>query len=230
MQLLAPDILEEARKLSVGVTGTAFAIGLLLWITGWWGHRFWIVLTSTVTAGIVGLSIGPLHGMKPLIAGLLLAIAAGVLALALVRVIVFGVGGAAAIFACQSLLPAAWHEPLACFLVGGLVSLLLFRLWTMVLTSGLGTLVMGYSVLCILDRMGKVDAVNWCEHNAPLANGALLGTTLAGVVVQYLIERRRAYIRRLHEDGYRYSITELDGDRAYRRSWFDRRRDYRRAG
>lgn len=231
MHLLAPDILEEARKLSVGVSGTAFGIGFLLWLTGWWGHRFWIVLTSTVVAGVVGLSIGPVHGMKPLVSGLLLALAAGVLALALVRVIVFIAGGSAAYVCSQALMPAAWHDPLAYFLVGGLISLLLFRVWTMVLTSGLGALVMGNGLLCMLDRLGKINAVSWCEQHAPLANGCLLGTMLAGVIIQFILDRRRARIRRLQEEEYRNNMAEYDAERPYyRRGWFDRRRDYRRAG
>src|SRR5436189_773433 len=117
MQFLAPDILDAARQVSLGVSGTGCAVGLLLWLTGWYGHRFWIVLGSTVVAGVAGLLLGPAHGMQPLVAGLLFAIAAGVLALALVRVIVFAAGGAAVCVACRGLLPAGWDGPLACFLI-----------------------------------------------------------------------------------------------------------------
>src|SRR2546421_652405 len=87
MQLLAPDILEEAGEISVAVTAASFAIGFLLWLLGWRGHRFWIVLAATIGAGVVGLYAAPAHRTHPLLAGLLLAVAAGALALALVRVI-----------------------------------------------------------------------------------------------------------------------------------------------
>src|SRR4051794_31182340 len=97
MQLFAPDILEAAHGLSLGMSITGLVVGLLLWVTGWWWHRFWIVLGCTVAAGMIGLAyasqLGHVGGMKPLLAGLLMAIAAGVLALALVRVIVFAAGG-----------------------------------------------------------------------------------------------------------------------------------------
>ena len=83
MALLAPDILEEARGLSVAVSVSGLVLGLLLWLLGWRGHRFWIVLAATVSAGVAGLSMGPSYGASPELAGLLLAIAAGVLALAL---------------------------------------------------------------------------------------------------------------------------------------------------
>src|SRR5207244_280068 len=80
MQLLAPDILEEAGEISVAVTASGFAIGFLLWLLGWRGHRFWIVLAATIGAGVVGLYAAPAHRTHPLLAGLLRAVAAGALA------------------------------------------------------------------------------------------------------------------------------------------------------
>jgi len=65
-------------------------------------------------------------GVQPLLAGLLLAVAAGLLALALVRVIAFAAGGIAAVYGVRLLPPAPWQEPLICFLGGGLLGLLLF--------------------------------------------------------------------------------------------------------
>jgi hypothetical protein len=144
MQFIVPDIIAEGRGLSVPVCVAGIAIGFLLWLTGWWAHRFWIVLVSTVVAGVVGLLKGPGFRIQPLLAALLLAVAAGLLALALVRVVAFAAGGMAAWMAVQALAPPSWHEPLVCFLVGGLVGLFLFRVWTMMLTSFMGALWMGY--------------------------------------------------------------------------------------
>src|SRR5205085_3044818 len=96
-------------------------------------------------AGIFGLLSPPAGRLPPLVLGLLLAVAAGVLALALVRVVAFAAGGAAAWLAVHTFAPPAWDEPLVCFIVGGLAGLLLFRVWTMVLTSFAGTLLMSYS-------------------------------------------------------------------------------------
>src|SRR5437870_5786151 len=44
MQLIAPEILQETRGLSPAVSGTAMFVGLMLWLTGWTWHRFWVVL------------------------------------------------------------------------------------------------------------------------------------------------------------------------------------------
>ena len=155
MHLLAPDILDVAKDLPVAVMASALGVGLLLVVTGWAWHRFWIVLVTTVVAGVTGLNIGPSYGMKPLVAGLLLAIAGGQLALALVRVVVFAAVGIAAAMIVHSFAPANWDIPLGCFLAGGLLGLLLFRLWTMVLTSFAGSVLMGYAILCLLDRMQR---------------------------------------------------------------------------
>src|SRR6202022_2047235 len=165
-QLLTPDILTDGRELSAGLTAAGLVIGLALWLTGWWGHRFWIVLVATVMAGIFGLLSSPAHQVQPLIVGLLLAVAAGVLALSLVRLVAFAAGGAAGWLAVPAVAPPPWDGVLICFLAGGLVGLLLFRLWMMALTSFAGSLLMAYSGLCLADRLGKLDAVAVAEGQA----------------------------------------------------------------
>lgn len=191
MQFLPPDVLEMARGLSVPLCGVGLALGFLLWVTGWWGHRFWIVLVATVTAGVIGLSKGPVLRVQPLVAGLLLAGAVGVLALALVRVVAFAAGGLAAWAAVHALAPASWDEPLVCFLAGGLLGLLLFRWWTMALTSFVATLLMGFFGLLLADRLGKVDAADLATRQRVLLNGAVGVLTLLGFGIQYLLDRRR---------------------------------------
>src|ERR1700738_1495210 len=93
MTLVSPDILAEAQELSLLVLITTWLIGFLLWLLGGWGHRFCIVLLTTLFGGISGLYLGPPFGMQPLVAGLMMAVAAGALALALVRVGVFFLSG-----------------------------------------------------------------------------------------------------------------------------------------
>ena len=136
MQVLDPEILGEFQGLSANVTVPAFALGFLIWLLGWRGHRFWIVLAATVTAGLIGLDAGPSWGSQRLVAGLLLAVAAGTLALSLVRVVAFAAGGAAGWLIVHALAPQ-WNDPLVCFLGGGILGLLLYRLWS---TSPLGGL------------------------------------------------------------------------------------------
>ena len=76
MQLVAPDILVDARGMGAAIYISGLVLGLALWLFGWWGHRFWIVLCATVVAGVYGLSSARATGMQPFVAGLLLALAA----------------------------------------------------------------------------------------------------------------------------------------------------------
>jgi hypothetical protein len=190
MQLLAPDIVAEARELSLPVLFAGLALGLFLWILGSRFHRFWLVLGTTLVAGVMGLYSGATFGVQPLVAGLLLAIAAGALALALIRVVAFAAGGVTGWVVLHSLAPT-WNEPLVTFLAGGLLGLMLFRLWIMVLTSLGGTLLVGYSSLCLADQLGKLDAVSWCQEQVSLLNIACGGVVLLGMLFQFLIDRRQ---------------------------------------
>ena len=203
MQLLSPDILAEARGLSVVLSVSGVIVGLLLWLLGWWGHRFWVVLAATVAAGILGLYSGPDLGMQRLVAGLLLAVAAGALALALVRLLAFASGGVATWLVMRALVPA-WDDlqgQLICLLTGGLVGLLLFRFWIMALTSLAGTLLAGYAGLCLADRLGHLDAAAWAARHALLLNWACGAAAVLGLVVQFLLDRRRQRGRDGESDG-----------------------------
>lgn len=203
MQLIAPDILQDARGLSVAAYAMGIVLGFFLWLLGWYGHRFWIVLFTTVVAGIVGLSSARVAGVQPFVAGLLLAIAAGTLALSLSRFLAFGAGGAAAWLLVRGVAPG-WDEPLLCFLGGGLVGLLLFRAWTMALTSLAGTLLMGYSLLGLIDHFGRMDAVTWAERRPVLLNSLCVAVALVGWVVQFALERWR-----LAHEKYRQEHEQL---------------------
>src|SRR5438876_1146842 len=98
MYLIGTDILGDLCGLSLGLLIALIPIGLMLWLFGWWSHRFWIVLAATVLAGVFGLLEATAWRAQPIVAAVLLAIAAGVLALALVRVITFLAGGLAGVY------------------------------------------------------------------------------------------------------------------------------------
>jgi hypothetical protein len=191
MQFIAPDLLAEAQGLSPVLCILGLVLGSLLWLFGWRWHRFWTVLLATVMAGILGLSKAPLYGSKPLLAGVLFAIATGLLALSLVRLVAFLAGGVAASLLVQAL-GVRWGDPLICFLVGGLLGLVLFRVWTMALTSLAGAVLVGYAGLCWADRAGKLDAVAWSEKQTLLLNWACGVFTFLGLFAQLYLERRRA--------------------------------------
>src|SRR5947209_2084318 len=103
MQTVVPEILAEAQGLSPALFAVGLVLGLALWLFGWKWHRFWTVLAITVAAGVYGLSdaAGSLRA-QPLVAGLLLAVAAGMLALSLARLMAFGAGGFAAVLAQEA--------------------------------------------------------------------------------------------------------------------------------
>jgi hypothetical protein len=199
MSVFDPETLEELSGLSTGLCVGGSTIGFLLWFTGWWLHRFWIVLAATTGAGILGLVSGSVSGLQALIAAVLLAIAAGVLALALVRLVAFGAGGAAACFVMQRFAPSIWAQPLIPFLAGGLLAIYLFRLWTMTITSFAGTVVMGYFGLSLANQLGKMQAIAFAQEKADLLNLACVIVTLFGVLAQIVVERRRSKFKQWRE-------------------------------
>jgi hypothetical protein len=190
MQLLAPDILEEARLLSPLLSSAGWVIGFLLWSLGGRTHRFWLAMSVTLTAGLLGLALGKDYGMQPLVAGLLLAVSAGALALSLVRILLFAAGGLAALGLIHSLAPS-WDEPIAVFLVGGLIGVFLYRFWIVTFSSLIGAMVQVYSALALLDRLHMVDSVAWTRKNGPLLNWGCGSLIVLGILVQFLLERRR---------------------------------------
>src|SRR5262245_26350969 len=238
MRFLDPDILAEAQGLPLAVTATGLLLGVLLWAFGWWGHRFWIVLATTVAAGVIGLSAGPISGLQPLVVALLLAVAAGILALPLSRLVVFVCTGLGLWVSVHAMIPGL-QEPLICFLVGGLVGLVLFRFWTMVLTSFLGTLLIGYSSLLLAERFGKLNTGDWADVNSAWLNWAVAGAVLLGWVVQFVLERRRILMeikRQEEEEKARHKEKEKQKEREKaekfkKRTWWAwASKQFRRAG
>lgn len=199
MRILAPDILEEARELSPVLSGAGLLIGLLLWSLGGRTHRFWLAMIVTLAAGLWGLTEGKQFGMQPLVAGLLLAVSAGVLALSLVRILLFAAGGLAALALLHAIAPA-WDEPIAVFLVGGLIGVLLYKFWITTFSSLVGSLLMAYSALALFDRLHMVNSVEWTRKNGPLLNWAFASLVVTGALIQFLWERRRQRKSRAEPD------------------------------
>jgi hypothetical protein len=210
MQLIAPDVLTEARGLSTGATVTALVIGLLLWLFGWRWHRFWTVVGITIAGGLYGLSVGQPVGGPAVAVGVMLAIAAGLLALELARLFAFVAGGSAAWLAAAAFIPNGQELGLF-FLGGGLAGLLFYRLWTMALTSFVGALVAAHAGLLLAETFAKVDAAGWAGRN-PVALSVAVGlVSLLGLAAQGAQARRAAEY-------------EYEERRARRRWWRFRRR------
>src|SRR5437870_5200884 len=183
MQLIAPDILAEARGLTGAMTGTICVLGFALWLFGWRWHRFWIVAGITLTAGLIGLNAGRTSGTQVMAVGILLAVAAGLLALELARLLAFVAGGCGAWLAVQWVLPQA-QELWAVFLCGGLFGLLLYRLWTMFLTSLIGALFAGHAGLLLAEQFFYLDTVAWAARNVAALNGVVVGLVVLGILLQ----------------------------------------------
>lgn len=184
MQLIAPDILTEARGLTGAMSGTVCVLGAALWLFGWRWHRFWVVAGITLAAGLIGLNAGRGgNGGQVMAIGILLAVAAGMMALELAKVIAFLAGGMGAWLAVQWVLPQA-QELWAVFLCGGLFGILLYRLWTMLLTSLIGTLLAGHAGLLLLEPVLKIDAPAWAAAHVAALNGVVVGLVILGILVQ----------------------------------------------
>jgi len=183
MQLLAPDILAEARGLTGAMLGTVCVVGIALWLFGWRWHRFWVVAGITLGAGLIGLNAGRTNGGQVMAIGILLAVAAGMMALELAKVVAFVAGGIGAWLAVQWVLPQA-QELWAVFLSGGLLGLLLYRLWTMLLTSLIGTLLSWHAGILLLEQLLKFDAVAWAANHMVALNGGVVGVVVLGILVQ----------------------------------------------
>lgn len=188
MIFVTPEILKECLELSQESVLLSLVIGFGLWIMGGWGHRFCIVLLATLLAGIFGLRNATVWGMQPLVAGLLLAVSAGALALSLARVGAFVAIGMATVYLSRMVVPN-WHEPVAIFVGGGLVGILLFRFWIMTLASLAGSLIMAYSILCLLARHVRMDVLSWSEKNASLLSWSILGLAILGILIQLFAMR-----------------------------------------
>lgn len=184
MQLIAPDVLTAARGLSAGSSVALVILGTLLWAFGWRYHRFWMVFGITLVAGVLGLSAGQAAGgQQVMVVGVLVAVAAGMLALELSKLLAFATGGVAAWVGVQALQPQA-TELWAVFLCGGLLGVVLYRLWTMLTTSLVGVFVAGHAGLTVAGGAWQFDAARWAADHTIELNGAAVAAAVLGVVVQ----------------------------------------------
>lgn len=217
MYFIATDILADLCGLSLGLIVALLPVGFLLCLLGWWSHRFWIVLASTVIAGVFGLLEATSWQAQPIVVAVLLAIAAGVLALALVRVITFVAGGLAGVYLVLLAFPS-FQQHVIGFLASGLVCLLLFRWFFMILTSVTGAALLGYGTLALLHYREWLDAVAWSEENSTLLTILCGGGALFGCAFQFFFDRWRARKRRERdEDGDEDMLSMIFGKLGFKR-------------
>lgn len=183
MTLVVPDILAEVLKLSFGAQLLGLILGIGLWVTGWWRRSFWVALFVTLGFGIYGLELGRASGTHPLVTALLLGIAAGVLSLELGKLIAFVTGGMASAILVQTFVPT-FPEPLLAYLAGGLLCLLVYKLWVLAVFGLSGAALIIYCGLPLIARVLRVNPVDLATQKAVLLNLLLAAGTLVGMLVQ----------------------------------------------
>ena len=97
--------------------------------------------------------------------------------------LLFVAGGAACVALAHAVAPS-WDEPAVCFLVGGLLGVLLYKVWVTALSSLAGTLLIAYSILGLLHQLAVCDAVAWADEQTPVQLGlrSVRGAGPAGAV------------------------------------------------
>lgn len=190
MGVLVPEVLNDLRDLPAATLAVIGGLGLLLWLTGWWLHRFWITLLATSLGGLLGLRLGPQWGVQPaIIAGVLMALAAGCLALSLARLGLFVLYGYVSWEVAQAVAPGS-VPALVAFTVGGLASVLLFRICIILLTSALGTVLMTYGGLLGTEVWFGTQAVAPATAQPLVSHGIMLAIGLLGAYLQMKFTRR----------------------------------------
>jgi hypothetical protein len=187
MELIVPDILADVCRLSPILPIAGVLAGLVLWVAGWWTHRFWVVLSLTVCGGIVGLQYATELHAQPLLAAVGVATAAGIIALTVIRLLAFLAGGIAGLLIAGAVIPGL-DQPLLAFLLGALAGWFLLRWWMMALTSLAGVLLFGYGGLALAGRWTKVDMPAWCLVHPQLVNILAILGALAGFVLQLSLD------------------------------------------
>jgi hypothetical protein len=188
MQIISSEMLTDMRELPLVASAVLFVLGLCLYLTGSMTYRFWVVLATTFGAGLYGLSVGSDYGVQPIVAGLLLAVAAGCLALALARVAIFGWYGLVCWYAVQRFAPQ-FAVPVVCIIAGGLFTVLFYRICVMMMTSAAGMICLAYAGLDLADRVGGLSSIHWVADNSAAVQFGYLASILVGAVLQQRVEQ-----------------------------------------
>ena len=115
-----------------------------------------------MAAGLAGLTMQQAIGPRMLGAGLLFAVAAGLLAIDLSRLVAFAAGGLTCWFSVHVIVPT-FQEPLICFLAGGILGVFTYRLQWMLLSSFVGILLLAHCVLLLIEKSSRLQfsAAEW---------------------------------------------------------------------
>ncbi len=197
MVLVNADVLEAGQGLSVAMLATLTVTGAALWCCGWRWHRLWMRLAAGLIVGsICWRWLTPLVAAPPLVFTAMAALCGAWLGVELVRLGVFVAGGMLTAAGVQHLVPGA-HDLWLAFVIGGLVALLLFRWWVMLLTAVGGALLMLHAGLLLTQSLLMVEVIPWIREQSwgwSVAAGVLI---VLGLAVQIGLDRweRRRVVR-----------------------------------
>jgi hypothetical protein len=208
MLVLSPDVLADILDLPVAALLVMVGLGAALALTGWRWHRFWLTISVSLISGLVGLRQATTWGIEqPVLAGVLLAAAAGCLALSLARVGLFLAYGLATWYAMKRMAPP-YAIPAICICLGGLFSVLFYRFCVVLLTSIFGSLLLTYGGLAYAQQQNWFPMVNWLKEQPFAAHGAFAALCALTLFLQLYLWRR-ARRKKLTE----YTAEELEAER-----------------
>ncbi|HQR08866.1 MAG TPA: hypothetical protein PLN21_18745 [Gemmatales bacterium] len=208
MQLLSPEVLADVLELPVAAMLVMVGLGMALALTGWRWHRFWLTICVSMVSGVVGLRQATAWGIEqPVLAGVLLAAAAGCLALSLARVGLFLAYGLVTWYAMKRLAPP-YAIPAICICLGGLFSVLFYRFCVVLLTSLVGSLLLAYGGMAYAQLQNWFPMVTWLKEQPLAAHGAFAAVCGFTLFVQLYLWRR-ARRKKLPE----YTAEELEAER-----------------
>lgn len=208
MQLLSPDVLADVLELPAAALLVMVGLGLALALTGWRWHRFWLTISVSMISGVVGLRQATAWGIEqPVLAGVLLAAAAGCLALSLARVGLFLAYGLVTWYAMKRMAPP-YAIPAICICLGGLFSVLFYRFCVVLLTSVVGSLLLAYGGMAYAQQLNWFPMLNWLKDQPLAAHAGFAGLSGFTLFLQ-LYFWRRARRKKLPE----YTAEELEAER-----------------
>lgn len=208
MQVLSPEVLADVLELPSVALMVLMGLGASLALTGWRWHRFWLTISVSLICGLVGLRQAQAWGIQqPIVAAVLLATAAGCLALSLARVGLFLAYGLATWYAVKRLAPP-YAIPAVCICLGGLFSVLFYRLCVVLLTSVVGSTILGYAGMAYAQQQNWYPMKTWLAEQTLAAHGSLATLCLVTLMLQLYFWRRNKK-RKVAE----YSAEELEAER-----------------
>lgn len=198
MQVFSQDFLARLTEIPLPLVVALLAMGPIFWILGWRIHRVLFVASASFIAGLYGLVHGPklLFGLNEYLAGLLLAVGVGGVAIALLRIGVFVVCGLLADAIAIKVAPEYFDPGLVgpvrgfAFLAGGLLSIVFYRLMVILTTAALGAGMIVGAVISLTHQTSAYDAMKGGSDLQVVVAGALVALIAVGTGAQYLLAVR----------------------------------------